>query len=133
MISEPNNMTVDNIVVQYDALPSTVSSRTATITLTDGASTLDLKLTQTKSSSAATIEQTSAAVYPSIFDNILNVTLPGNAQHIDIIDISGNVVFCTSADGQTSLSIDGSQFTPGVYLIKISTTDTTEVLKAIKQ
>lgn len=133
VISEPNNMTVDNIVVQYDALPSTVSSRTATITLTDGASTLDLKLTQTKSSSAATIEQTSAAVYPSIFDNILNVTLPGNAQHIDIIDISGNVVFSTSAAGQTSLSIDGSQFTPGVYLIKISTADTTEVLKAIKQ
>ena len=133
VISEPNNMTVDNIVVQYDALPSTVSSRTATITLTDGASTLDLKLTQTKSSSAATIEQTSAAVYPSIFDNILNVTLPGNAQHIDIIDISGNVVFSTSAAGQTSLSIDGSQFTTGVYLIKISTTDTTEVLKAIKQ
>ena len=126
-------MTVDNIVVAYDELPEGVASRTATLTLTDGASSITLKLTQDKTSSVTAIEEQAAKVYPTIFDSRLNVVLPDDAQSVEIIGIAGNSVYKTTTDGQQTLTVDGSQLAPGAYIIRIGTTSKPVMLKAIKR
>lgn len=131
--SEPNGLTVDNIVVAYDELPEGVASRTATLTLTDGASSITLKLTQDKTSSVTVIEEQAAKVYPTIFDSRLNVVLPDDAQSVEIIGIAGNSVYKTTTDGQQTLTVDGSQLAPGAYIVRIGTTSKPVMLKAIKR
>ena len=131
--SEPNGLTVDNIVVAYDELPESVASRTATLTLTDGASSITLKLTQDRISSVTVIEEQAAKVYPTIFDSRLNVVLPDDTQSVEIIGIAGNSVYKTTTDGQQTLTVDGSQLAPGAYIVRIGTTSKPVMLKAIKR
>ena len=131
--SDPNGMTVDNIVIAYDELPENVRNRTATLTLTDGASSIELKLTQDKNASTATIEKQTAKAYPAIFDTQLNIELPDNAQMVEIIGVSGNTVHKGQTTGNTVLTIDGTAFAPGAYIIKIDTATGPIMLKAIKR
>ena len=120
-------------MVAYDELPEGVASRTATLTLTDGASSITLKLTQDKTSSVTAIEEQAAKVYPTIFDSRLNVVLPDDAQSVEIIGIAGDSVYKTTTDGQQTLTVDGSQLAPGAYIIRIGTTSKPVMLKAIKR
>lgn len=126
-------MTVDNIVIAYDELPENVRNRTATLTLTDGASSIELKLTQDKNASTATIEKQTAKAYPAIFDTQLNIELPDNAQMVEIIGVSGNTVHKGQTTGNSVLTIDGTAFAPGAYIIKIDTATDPIMLKAIKR
>ena len=45
---EPNGMTVDDIHIECDALPSRHRRAHRTLTLTDGASTLDIRVVQSR-------------------------------------------------------------------------------------
>lgn len=58
LVSEPNGYTVDDLEFEFDALPADKLSRTANITLTDGASTLPLVLTQSKTQGVESITAT---------------------------------------------------------------------------
>ena len=133
VVNEPNGMTVDNITVGYDDLPAGITTRTATLTLTDGASTLALKLTQDKNSATAAVERPEARLYPSVFDTELNIVLPDNARTVEIISVSGNIVHKEAVDGRTAMTVDGSQFAPGVYIVRIVTESSAIILKAAKQ
>lgn len=62
MAGEPNGMTVDTLTFDYDALPAGMSTRTADITVTDGASTLTFTISQNENSSIADVKPTAPEV-----------------------------------------------------------------------
>lgn len=68
LVSEPNGMTVDTLKFAYDALPAGQTSRTATLTLTDGASTLALTVTQSGESGIEAVDAAAATPSDEIYD-----------------------------------------------------------------
>ncbi len=67
VVSEPNDMTVDRIVVEYDAIPAGVKERVAHLTLTDGASTLPLTLVQDATSSGVSTAVVSQNAFVDVY------------------------------------------------------------------
>ena len=131
--SEPNGMTVDNIEVAYDALPEDTESRTATLTLTDGLSTLDLQIEQTKQGGVVFSEANAAAIVPSVFSDSFSVRLPDDAVSVEIYNSTGSLLNRLNAVGERELRIDGTTLTKGMYLVKVTTSGGETTLKAIKR
>lgn len=71
VVSEPNGLTVDTIKVEYDRLPEGVEERSAKLTLTDGASSLELELIQNNMSSG-----------------VITI-IPGDDSHVDVFSLQG--------------------------------------------
>lgn len=127
---EPNGMTVDDIHIRYDALPAGMTSREGKLTLTDGASTLDIVVKQSNKSGVAdmTAEAAAPGVFPAVFTDSFRVYGLGEGADVTVYSISGSAVHhAIATDG--SVSVDASAFTPGVYLIHTPG----HTLKAIKK
>lgn len=134
VVSKPNGLTVDTLTVAYDQMPENMSTRTATLTLTDGASTMQLHLTQDISSSAVEIETSRTTVYPSVFSTQLQISLPDDAALVEMFGISGTPVYRQAVTGQTVLTVDGTRFAPGAYIVRVTTASGGQSMaKAIKR
>lgn len=127
---EPNGMTVDDIHIAYDALPAGVEERTGTLTLTDGASTLDIRVVQNRATgiSAVADSVTDLTVFPSVFTDSFGVYGLNAGDTVTVYSLGGAVVWSGSAS-DTSLRIDASAFAPGVYIVATPA----KAVKAVKK
>ena len=72
----------------------------------------------------------------NVFANgdVVNVTSPDNIKQIDIFSLTGQQVANRMvADGASAASIDVSNLTPGVYVVKVVTANSTHVERIVKK
>lgn len=83
VVSEPNEMTVDTITVEYDALPAGINGREGHITLTDGATQMTLTVIQ-KGDSAGVDNVEADTSAPVEYYNLqgIKVEKPANGLYI---------------------------------------------------
>lgn len=126
----PNGLTVDTLAIAYDALPVGIDERTGTLTLTDGASTLDIKVTQSRSSGISSVAETISdlTVFPAVFTDSFGVYGLEEGDKVTVYNLSGQVVWNGRAT-DTSLKIDASGFAQGVYIVATPT----KAVKAVKK
>lgn len=133
VVSEPNGLTVDDIKVAYDALPADLSSRSATFTLSDGLSSLDLVLEQTVTSGvSATIKASDVKAFPSVFSAGFTIAAPESIDSADLFDAAGRRVAHYEAADKT-LNVDGAGLARGIYFVKVTSAGETNVLKVVKR
>ena len=66
--------------------------------------------------------------------DVVNVTSPDNIKRIDIFSLTGQQVANRMvADGASAASIDVSNLTPGVYVVKVVTANSTHVERIVKK
>lgn len=127
---EPNGLTVDDIHIAYDALPAGIDERTGTLTLTDGASTLDIRVTQSRATGISTVADSvdGLTVFPSVFADSFGVYGLNAGDSVTVYSLSGATVWSGRAT-DTSLRVDASAFAPGVYIIATPA----KAIKAVKK
>ncbi len=127
---EPNGMTVDDIHIECDALPAGTDERTGTLTLTDGASTLDIRVVQSRSSGISSIVDSVAepTVFPSVFTDSFDVYGLNAGDSVTVFSLTGAMIWSGRAS-DSSLRIDASAFAPGVYVVATPT----KAIKAVKK
>lgn len=76
-----------------------------------------------------------AMVYPNPATDFLTITLPRNSNKADVIvtDLTGKVVYKTSASQKEKMEIDTHDFVAGVYLVQIRTRKFTETKRVVIQ
>ncbi len=74
-------------------------------------------------------------VAPNPFDDVLNIALePDNAQHIQLLDLQGHVVYEKMVENDGNLlQIPTGQLPSGLYLIRLETNDQVEIRKVVKK
>lgn len=70
IVNEPNGLTVDTLKIQVDPLPADIIERTGTLTLTDGASTFTIPVSQDSSNNAISITDENNTDAPETFYNL---------------------------------------------------------------
>ncbi len=130
---KPNGLTVDTLTIAYDQLPPEMTRRTATITLTDGISQVDVELVQQALSHVDSRKEAEIKIIPTLFHNEFAIELPNKAKSIAIIDASGRVVKQIDCTQIGRKLIDSSSFSRGLYIIKVETATKSYMLKGIKQ
>ena len=71
-------------------------------------------------------------IYPNPASNTININCKNNINEVKIINITGNVVFTNKYDNNDIL-IDIKDLTDGIYFIKITTANKSQIIKLIKQ
>ncbi|MDE6206677.1 MAG: PKD domain-containing protein [Muribaculaceae bacterium] len=129
VISEPNGLTVDQLIVQADPLPAGVSKRETTITLTDGVDSFVIPVVQDMSSGIEQIASGDAlTVAPAVFTATLTVMAEA-ATDFTVTDIAGVTVFSGCTDANGTAVIDTDTWRAGMYIIHTPTSAT----KALKK
>ncbi len=107
-----------------------MTERTGTLTLTDGASTLEIHLTQSRSSGINSVAETVSdlTVFPSVFTDSFGVYGLTSGDKVTVYSLAGEVVWNGRAS-DTSLKIDASAFAPGIYIVATPT----KAVKAVKK
>lgn len=70
IVNEPNGMTVDTLKIQVDPLPAGMTERNGTLTLTDGASTFTIPVSQDSSNTVISITDQTDAETPAVYYNL---------------------------------------------------------------
>ncbi|MDE5785768.1 MAG: PKD domain-containing protein [Duncaniella sp.] len=127
----PNGMTVDDIHVQCDPLPAGVTNRSGKLTITDGASTLDILVEQAASSAMTNValEVTKPVAFPSQFTDVVRLYGFNPSTEISAFTVTGLLIWkgTTGIDGSAEIIADS--FPRGMILF----TDGTSTVKAIKK
>lgn len=113
---EPNGLTVDNIHIEADPLPEGVTRREGTLTLTDGASLLPIKVVQSvdASVSAVVTDRGEFRIYPTVVaDSFMAKDADGP---IEVFSLSGDKVIETECEAGTA-TVDVSALAPGAYVV----------------
>lgn len=128
---EPNGMTVDDIHIECDPLPDAVEQRTGKLTLTDGASTLEIPVVQTKQNSAedVTIGEQAPVAFPSVFTDVVRVYGLEAGAEATAYTAAGVAVWQGTVGGDGMVEIDGTSFPRGIIVV----TDGTSAVKAVKK
>lgn len=114
VISAPGEFTVDTLKIAFDKLPDGLTERTGHITLTDGASTLTLTVTQSKSLEVQTAVST---CFQAIQRNdIIEVKGVDLREYISVYSISGAMMLDVKP-AETEMTVDSSSWPPGVYVL----------------
>ena len=131
VVSEPNGMTLDEITIGYDALPTGVSSREATLTFTDGVGSVDVRIEQTPDGKVATLPDSELKISPTLVVTTFTVDSESEGT-IEVIGTTGNIVYAgTIENGSTT--IDASGFAAGVYVVKTTTANGISTAKIMKR
>jgi hypothetical protein len=77
-------------------------------------------------------ESTLIKVFPNPVDKILNVDIPDGYNSMMLFDISGKQIFTKKVYPGIN-KIDLSNVKAGVYLLKISGTENTRMIKVVKE
>ena len=114
VVSSPGEYTVDTLKIAYDQLPNGITERTGHITLTDGASTLTLTVTQNASS---TVKEMSVSTW-NVTHNGTKLELSGlePGQYVSAYSIAGALMLDVLPGGD-NFSIDTSNWPSGIYVI----------------
>lgn len=91
MTSTPNDMTVDRLKFAFEALPAGMTERSATVTLTDGASQLSFAVHQSGTSRIDRLPAADTAAAPEVYD-LLGRRLLRPVRGINIINGKKNTV-----------------------------------------
>lgn len=131
VVSEPNGMTLDEITIGYDALPTGVSSREATLTFTDGVGSAEVRIEQTPDGKVATLPESELKISPTLVVTTFTVDSESEGT-IEVIGTTGNIVYAgTIENGSTT--IDASGFAAGVYVVKTTTANGISTAKIMKR
>lgn len=131
VVSEPNGMTLDEITIGYDALPSGVSSREATLTFTDGVGSVDVRIEQTPDGKVSILPESELKISPTLVVTTFTVDSESEGT-IEVIGTTGNIVYAgTIENGSTT--IDASGFAAGVYVVKTATANGISTAKIMKR
>ena len=131
--SAPSGYTIDDITIEYDKLPTSITQRTATITFSDGISEVVLTVTQDENGAVAIKAMPKAKLAPSIFTDNLCIYLPTDATSIEIYNAAGQAVMKTDVCGEAIKTIGTTSLSKGIYLIKVNSTTGSTILKGIKR
>lgn len=127
----PNGMTVDDIHVQCDPLPAGMTNRSGKLTLTDGASTLDILVEQAASSAMTNValEVTKPVAFPSQFTDVVRVYGLAAGAEARAYTVTGVQLWHGTVNAEGMIEITTDAFPRGVVLF----TDGTSTVKAIKK
>ncbi|MBD5368854.1 MAG: PKD domain-containing protein [Bacteroides sp.] len=127
----PNNMTVDDIHVECDPMPAGVTHRTGKLTVTDGASSLDILVEQSGSSSITNValEVSKPVAFPSQFTDVVRVYGLNAGTVASAYTVSGTLLWQGTVSAEGMVEINADSFPCGVVLF----TDGSSTVKAIKK
>lgn len=131
VVSEPNGMTLDEITIGYDALPTGVSSREATLTFTDGVGSVDVRIEQTPDGKVSILPESELKISPTLVVTTFTVDSESEGT-IEVIGTTGNIVYAGTVENG-STTIDASGFAAGVYVVKTTTANGISTTKIIKR
>ena len=115
VISEPNGLTLDTLVIEYDENPSETADRTAHITLTDGAS--EYVITMHQDSSQGGIAEAAADSSISMQGGILTVNA-AEGTPVAVYSAAGTQV--AAATGNAVIDLRG--MAAGLYIVRAGDT-----------
>lgn len=129
VVSEPNGMTVDKLVLEVDANVNNCYERHANISLTDGVGSYVLRVVQQGQSNAALI--TDAETVSARFSaNDLLMDLPEGAT-VGVFTVEGTCLYRATLESGTS-RIDALRWPAGIYIVSVGG-DNPLTLKLIKK
>lgn len=131
VVSEPNGMTLDEITIGYDALPTGVSSREATLTFTDGVGSVDVRIEQTPDGKVSILPESELKISPTLVVTTFTVDSESEGT-IEVIGTTGNIVYAGAIENG-STTIDASGFAAGVYVVKTTTANGISTAKIMKR
>ena len=72
-------------------------------------------------------------VFPNPADDVINVVAPSEIKRVEVFSASGQQVVNLLTAQLNNVTVDVSNLTPGVYVVKTHTTTGTEVQRIIKR
>lgn len=127
---ENTDMTVQDAIISFDALPGGETARTAHISFTDGASTMVWTLTQSAESGIdVTVSDADNALTctPSIVDDTLTIRST-TAHKVNIYDVAGHLV-AEVALTDDAATVDTSGWNGGTYIVSASGLPSVKIIK----
>ena len=117
----PNGMTVDDIHIEYDALPDGVSSRSGVLTVTDGASELHINVVQSRSTEIADLNANTdkPKLFPEIFTDVVRVYGVNAGDEVKVVSLSGQILFSGQAK-DNMIQIQTSSFPAGMCIVTVN-------------
>ncbi len=114
---QPNGLTVDTLKIAFDRLPQGIDSRRGTLTLTDGATSLDIHVTQTGNGGVAAIATSdSLKVWPSPFGSTLSIDGLCPGKPLVVTSAAGHTMLTTNPATAT-IEADTDTWPSGIYII----------------
>jgi hypothetical protein len=81
-----------------------------------------------------TISQNGISIYPNPAHNFVVIqNSEFKIQNLKVLDITGKYIYCHSEHSEKSIQINISDLKTGVYFIKLTTNNTSEVLRFVKK
>lgn len=130
-VGTPNGMTVDDIHVKCDPLPANLTERSGKLTITDGASSLDIVVEQTATSEITNValEVSGPMAFPSQFTDIVRLYGMNPGNDVSAYAVSGALLWKGSVNADGMAEILTGTFPRGIVIF----TDGTSTIKAIKK
>ena len=123
------DMTVQNVLIDFDALPGGETERTGHIHFTDGASKMTWTVTQNANSAIAVVASgasESLKCSPAVFTD--SFTVSGDADLVKVYDAEGRqIAGATLVDGATT--IVATSWAPGLYIVSAPGLHSVKVVK----
>lgn len=136
VVGQPNGLTLDTLLVSYDRLPDGIDERVATLTINDSISTYEIQVTQNVTGVSA-VESVVAApmtLSPSVFDREVTVQLPEGTRRLTVCDEQGRELYRRDLSGEErQVTVDASDWTPGVTLFRAVGEREVTVVKGVKR
>lgn len=131
----PNGLTVDTLLIEYDAMPAGIDYRRATVTLTDSVSEYTFSVIQKGQSAAEGIRhEEAAALYPTVSAEQYSVTFPRGTASIEVFDSTGRLIYTYLPHAEeTRTTIDCRQWAQGIYYVRVGSPLGATVLKAVRR
>ncbi len=115
------------------SLAAGVHTITLIVTDSQGASAIDnVIITVEGTSSIGDIYNNDIPVYPNPVNKSLYVTLPGSHSEISLYNIGGQQLLNTKTDNST-ITIDMTEYKPGIYFLQITNSEQSLMKKIIKK
>lgn len=123
------DMTVQNVLIDFDALPGGETERTGHIHFTDGASKMTWTVIQNANSAIAAVASDASEALkcsPAVFTD--SFTVSGDADLVKVYDAEGRqVASATLVDG--AATIDATSWASGVYIVSAPGQTSVKVVK----
>ncbi len=116
VVSEPGDMTVDDITVEADPLPAGMDSREGELLLSDGLSTLRIPVRQEGQPGISTVTDESVLTISRLGD-IYRISGGETAAEIRVSDLGGRTIYLGNLDADGAAEINASSWESGLYLI----------------
>lgn len=128
VVSEPGEMTVDDVMVEADPLPAGMDSREGELLISDGISTLSIPVRQEDQTGISTLaEETDFSVVRTGDNYRVSGGQPG--AEVRVSDLGGRTVYFGNLDAAGAAEINVSAWEPGLYLLVSGSTRATKLIR----